>query len=181
MRRLKTLCVILVASCLALSSLMASPSTWGWLQSDRSSEVSELPAETLTEEQPKSMTASKGSKTSSDDEYIVVKKSELSEIVNDAIEGNNLSKKGGAAVTEAVDSYVESAEVYKSPSKFQTFGIVEGAWNPGQIELGVSVGFIFKDCLIGKVGVAKKDITDMSDWLDWKNAYKATFGIGIIF
>lgn len=181
MRKSKAILVTLALLLLALSSLMASASTWGWLQSDRSSEVSEVPAETLTEEPSKSMTVSKSSKTSSDDEYIVVKKSELYEIINDAVEGNNLSKKGGAAVTEAVDNYVGSAEVYKTPSKFQTFGIVEGAWNPGQIELGVSLGFIFKDCLIGKVGVAKKDITDMSDWLDWKNAYKATFGVGIIF
>ena len=183
MRRLRTLFVILVASCLALSSAMASPSAWAWLQSAPSSEVLEMPAETLPEEQPKLTQDSPSSKATSKAkvEYVTVPKDVFEAALGEIEEGNASNKKGGETVETARQSLQDSAVVAKAEPKMQYFGIAEGAWNPGKIELGVSVGFIFKDCLIGKARIAKKDITDMSDWLDWKNAYKATFGIGIIF
>lgn len=180
MRKLRTLSLTLALLLLVPSFLMASPSTWGWLQNEGSSETLEMPAETSPEEPSKSMTASKSSKNSSDDDLVIIKKSELKQIVTDAVEGNNLAKKGGAAVTEAVDTYVEGTKPYKE-SKFQTFGVVEGGFAAEGFSLGVGAGFIFKDALIMKLGVEKKNILDMSNWLDMKNAYRVTGSVGIIF
>ena len=183
MRKFKTLFVTLVALSLALSSLMASPSTWGWLQSSQPSDSLEVPAETLPEEPVKLTQDSTSSKATSKAkvEYVTVPKDVFEAALGEIEEGNASNKKGGETVEAARQSLQDSAVATRYAPKFKYFGIAEGAWNPGKIELGVSVGFIFKDCLIGKAGIAKKDITDMSDWLDWKSAYKATFGVGIIF
>ena len=183
MRKSKTLFVTLVVFCLVLSSAMASPSMWGWLQSDPSSEVLEVPAETLPEEQPKLTQDSTSSKATSKEkvEYVTVPKNVFEAALGEIEEGNASNKKGGETVETARQSLQDAAVVAKAEPKMQYFGVMEGAWNPGAFELGVGLGFIFKDALIGKIGVEKKNILDMSDWLDWKNAYKVTASVGIIF
>lgn len=181
MRKSKTLFVTLVVLCLALSSLMASPSTWGWLQSDPSSEALEVPAETSAKEQTKSsqdLTVSKA--TSKNVKMVMIPEDVLLNAFADIEEGNAYNRKGGATVDAATASLAASVKVVKE-KKFQYFGVVEGSYTPGDYELGVGLGFIFKNCIIGKVGVEKKNVLDMTDWLDWKNAYKATASLGIIF
>lgn len=183
MRKSKAILVTLALLLLVPSLLMASPSTWGWLQSNQPSESLELPAETLPEEQPKLTPDSPSSKATSKAkvEYVTVPKDVFEAALGEIEEGNASNKKGGEAVEAARQSLQDSAVATKYAPKLQYFGVMEGGWNPDAFELGVGLGFIFKDALIGKIGVEKKNILDMSDWLDWKNAYKVTASVGIIF
>lgn len=181
MRKLKTLSLALALLLLVPSLLMASPSTWGWLGSILSSESLEAPAETSVEEPAKSTQDSTSSKATSKSGYVTIPRDVYEAALAEIEEGNASNKKGGAAVTAAKQSLEDSAVSTKYASKMKYFGTFDGTYDLQKFELGVSIGFIFKDCIIGSVGVAKKDIMDMTDWLEWKTAYKATASIGIIF
>lgn len=186
MRRSRTLLVTLVLLLLAPSLLMASAGTWGWLMSSPSSAASEEPAVTSAEEPAKSTEDSASSKTTSkaakaSQQYVVIPADVYSAAVADIREGNETNKKGGATVTAAADSLEGAASFGNAAPKMKYFGSLDAAYDFGKVELGVGLGFIFKDCLIGKVGVVKKDVSDFSNWLDWKTAYRATASLGIIF
>lgn len=175
----KALFAILVVSCLALSSLMASPNTWAWLQSSLSSEVSEEPAVTLPEEPAKSTKESKVSKaTSKTPEYVQIPYDEYVEYVAMIKEGNAYNKKGGEQVNDAVDGLSSIVKPVKEPL-FKSFITLDAERNimEKDIDLGVSIGFIFKDCLMFSTGVKK---TGLNDWMN-KETYTLKASVGIVF
>lgn len=185
MRGLKTLFATLAIFCLALSSLMASPNTWAWLSSSPSSEVSQELPETLPEVPEVLMKESEGSKASSKEskkvekvEYVTIEKAELEAIIALIEEGNAYNKRGGVQVKEATDNLVAIAAPVKE-SKFQHFMTLDAEHGFGaELKFGVSYGFIFKDCLIAKMGVMKSN--GIQDWLVKEN-YVGTASIGIVF
>lgn len=177
----KILCVMLVVSCLALSSLMASPSTWAWLTSSQPSTSSDVLEETLTEVAEVSMKDSEDSKATSKTkgkvEYVTIPKAEYEEALAKIEEGNAYNKKGGVQVTEATD-YLSALAAPVKADKWQNFATLDVEHGFGaELKLGASFGFIFKNCLIGSFGIMK---TGLSDWMN-KETYVGRASVGIIF
>ena len=180
MRKFRILFATLVVFSLVLSSLMASPSTWAWRVSDQSSEVSEEPAEILTEEPAKSMKESESSKgTSKNPEFVIVPYDEYVAAIADIETGNELNKKGKTQVVEATEALKAAVNPFsiKKMNYFATLDAEHG-FGPNDLKLGVSLGFIFKDCLIGSVGVMKT--TDFTSWMD-RSEYTGRVSLGIVF
>lgn len=182
----KTLFVTLVVSCLALSSLMASPSTWAWVQGVKSSSVdSEVLPETSVEEPLKlteESTDSKAtSKKSSKVEYVVVPKDEYMAAIADIETGNAYNKKGGAQVTEATEVLVASAKPMKEKlfHTFTTIDLAQSLKEDFKLSFGLSTGFIFKDAMIASIGVMK-DGGLMEGWMD-KDMYTVKASLGFVF
>lgn len=186
----KTLFVVLVVSCLALSSLMASPNTWAWVGSSRSSETLTAQEETLTEEAKTSEMESTSSENISEvvevieeeDGYVLVKKSDLAKAVGKFESAAGFTAKAKASVAEAKADLEDSATAYVAPapaSKFEHFMTLDAEHGFEQdLKLGLSYGFIFKDCLIGQMGVMKK--ANLHNWMD-KTEYTARVSLGIVF
>ena len=183
----KTLFVMLAVSCLALCSLMASPSTWAWAFGGQSSEASAQPAESSEElietfvmESPSSESIS----TEDGDELIVMRKSDLLAAIAKFESAAGRTAKAQNAVAEAKATVEETATPYvpapeaKAP-KFQEFMTLDAEANLGlDMKYGFSLGFIFKNCLIGSVGVMKAG--GIGDWMN-KELYTGKVSLGIVF
>lgn len=194
MRGLKTLFVVLVISCLALSSLMASPSTWAWLTSSQPSEASTMPEEALIPENETSETESESSVAISEvvevkaeasgDEYVLIKRSDLEAVIEKMESSAAKNAKAKASVQEAKTTIEDSITPYVAPVqakepklKYFMLGDFSYGFDKG-IQAGASFGIIFKDCLVLKLGVMKDN--GIKDWLVKEN-YVGTASIGIVF
>lgn len=189
----KTLFVILVVSCLALSSLMASPNTWGWLFSSQPSEASVEQTENSEELNETSQKDSPSSEATfevveveaveEEDGWVMIKKSDLKKVVElyESAAGKTAKAKG--YIAEAKETMEDSVAPYIIPAepktpKFQEFMTMDVQTNHNlDLQYGVSLGFIFKNCLMASVGVMK---TGFNDWMN-KDTYSVKASLGIVF
>lgn len=189
----RTLFVILVVSCLALSSLMASPNTWGWLFSSQSSEASEEQTENLMEPAETSQKDSPSSEVTfevvevaeaEDDEWIMIRKSDYNKVVALFESAASKTAKAKGYVAEAKEMMEESAVPYIAPvvvktPKVQSFLTLDAQKSLAVdgIDFGFSTGLIFKNCLMASMGVMK---TGFNDWMN-KDTYSVKASLGIVF
>lgn len=188
----RTLFVILVVSCLALSSLMASPNTWGWLFSSQSSETSEGQTENLMEPAETSQKDSPSSEATfevvevaeAEDGWIMIRKSDYNKVVALFESAASKTAKAKNYVAEAKEMMEESSVPYIAPvvvktPKVQSFLTLDAQKSLAVdgIDFGFSTGLIFKNCLMASMGVMK---TGFNDWMN-KDTYSVKASLGIVF
>lgn len=186
MRKGKTFFVALVVSFLVLSPLMASGNMWAWVGSRQSTETSEVQTETLMEVPETSEMASTSSESISeeDDEWVVVKKSDLNKVVGKFESAASFTSKAKENVAEAKSDLDEAVTPYvpvviPTVDKFKPFMTIDAEHGLNQgLRLGFTAGFIFKDCLMFSAGIMKE--ATLNGWMDI-DAYTARASIGIVF
>ena len=182
MKRLaKTISVILVVSLLALFSVGASPSAWGWLFQGDSSVTSEVQPEALT---TPSNTQSKDSTSfaSTSADLVVMSKSDLAAAVALIEAGQEDAKKSKMTVEETekmalATSAASSAYSQLMRTKFVVKGLVGWDLSTGY-DFGLGLGLIVRDTILLEV-----EATKINGFEDWKTPadYTVRAGIGFIF
>ena len=180
-RTIKTICVILVVSLLALLSVGASPNAWGWLIQGNSSPNSEVQQEALTVPSSTQSEDSTSSENTSAD-VVVMSKSDLAAAVALIEAGQNDAKKSKMTVEEVEKMALATNAATSAYSKLmRTKFVLKGlyGWKLDKgYDFGIGLGLILKDSILMEV-----EATKTNGFKDWKNPgdYTIRAGIGFVF
>lgn len=177
----KVISVILVVSLLALSSVGASPSAWGWLiqgGSSPNSENQQVPSTVPSDTQKKDSTSSENTS----DDVVVMSKADLAAAIASFEAGVEDAKKSKMTIEETekmalATNAATSAYSQLMRTKFVVKGLCGWDLNKGY-DFGLGLGLIIKDSILMEV-----EVTKSNGIKDWKTPtdYTLRAGLGFVF